>query len=184
NRIDDSNDIDLIEEWWEDDNPELIGTNQTQTNLDSQTTTTVDDSGNSSLSTSMHLKESTLDDDENNQSINDSVNQPSDASITDSNIIESLDKLQQQLKFEEAVEKQLTSEFLASNKEEIEQHDAVTSDDNDDEDIVVTAGIKLDQYQLDQVTDDDIDNHMDELEDDLNEKLIIEEKLSKAIVVE
>lgn len=60
----------------------------------------------------------------------------------------------------------------------------MTSDDNDDDDIVVTAGNKLDQYQLDQGTDDDIDNHMDELEDDLNEKLTIEEKLSKAIVVE
>jgi hypothetical protein len=41
--------IDLIEEWWEDNNTELIGT-------DSKTTT-VDDSGNSSLSTSMNLKD-------------------------------------------------------------------------------------------------------------------------------
>ncbi|UJR35265.1 hypothetical protein I4U23_028029 [Adineta vaga] len=222
NRIDDSNDIDLIEEWWEDDNPELIGTNQPQTNLDSQTTTTtIDDSGNSSLSTSMHLRESTLDDeDENNRSINDSVNAPSDTSITENNIIESLDKLQQQLKLEEAVEKQLASEhdqlsneFLALDNEtttydtahflqwakekfreelagrltakEIAQHDAVTSDDDDEnDDLVVTTGIKLEQYQMDQITDDDIDNHVDELEDDLNEKLTIEDKTSQAIVVE
>ena len=80
-QINNSNDIDLIEEWWEDDNTELIGTNQPTINIDSQiTTTTVDDSGNSSLSTSMHLKESTLDDEENNISIN----PPSDVSTTDS----------------------------------------------------------------------------------------------------
>ena len=84
-QINNSNDIDLIEEWWEDDNTELIGTNQSTINIDSQTTTTattttVDDSGNSSLSTSMHLKESTLDDEENNISIN----PPSEVSTTDS----------------------------------------------------------------------------------------------------
>ena len=85
NRINDSNDIDLIEEWWEDDNTELIGTNQSTINIDSQiTTTTVDDSGNSSLSTSMHLKESTLDDEENNISTNDFISPPSDVSTTDS----------------------------------------------------------------------------------------------------
>ena len=125
--IDQSNDIDLIEEWWEDDNTELIGTNQSTINNDSQiTTTTVDDSGNSSLSTSVHLKESTLDDDDNNISANDFISPPSDISTTDSktiysmkiyrnnrflgNIIESLDQLQQQLKLEEALEKELESE--------------------------------------------------------------------------
>jgi len=85
-RIHDSNDIDLIEEWWEDDNTELIGTNQsTLNNTDSQITKpTVDDSGNSSLSTSMHLKESTLEDEENNISTNDFISPPSDISTTDS----------------------------------------------------------------------------------------------------
>jgi hypothetical protein len=85
-RIHDSNDIDLIEEWWEDDNTELIGTDQSTINTDSQiaTTTTVDDSGNSSLSTSMHLKESTLEDEENNTSTNDFISPPSDISTTDS----------------------------------------------------------------------------------------------------
>ncbi|CAF0878359.1 unnamed protein product [Rotaria sp. Silwood1] len=128
--INDSNDINLIEEWWEDDNPELIGTNQLIVNIDSQptttttTTTTVDDSGNSSLSTSIHLKESILDDEENNISTHDVISPPSNVSTTDSNIIESLDQLQQQLKLEEAVEKQLAtendhneSELLSSNKE-------------------------------------------------------------------
>ncbi len=86
NRIHDSNDIDLIEEWWEDDNTELIGTNQsTLNNNDSQiTTTTVGDSGNSSLSTSMHLKESILDDEDNNISTNDFISPSSDISTTDS----------------------------------------------------------------------------------------------------
>jgi len=63
-------DIDLIEEWWEDNNTDLIGID---TSI--KTTTTVDDSGNSSLSTSMNLKETTLDD---------FVNPPSDVSTTDS----------------------------------------------------------------------------------------------------
>lgn len=79
------NDIDLIEEWWEDDNTELIGTNQTTTtttNTDSKAT--IDDSGNSSLSTSIHLKESTLDDEEHNTSTNDVISPPSDLSTTDS----------------------------------------------------------------------------------------------------
>jgi hypothetical protein len=86
NRINTSNDIDLIEEWWEDDNPELIGTNQPTSNIDSQptTATTIDDSGNSSLSTSIHLKESTLDDEESNISIKDFISPTSDASTTDS----------------------------------------------------------------------------------------------------
>jgi hypothetical protein len=85
NGINDSNDIDLIEEWWEDDNTELIGTNQSTINIDTKTTLkTIDDSGNSSLSTSMNLKESILDDEENNLSTNDFVNPPSDISTTDS----------------------------------------------------------------------------------------------------
>ena len=49
-----SNEIDLIEEWWEDDNADLIGT-------ETKVTATVNDSGNSSLSTSMNLKEITSD---------------------------------------------------------------------------------------------------------------------------
>jgi hypothetical protein len=85
-QINGSHDIDLIEEWWEDDNTELIGTNQPNITIDSQitTTATVDDSGNSSLSTSMHLKESILDDEENNISTNDFISPPSDVSTTDS----------------------------------------------------------------------------------------------------
>lgn len=125
NRNHNGNDIDLIEEWWEDDSTELIGTNQSTLNNDSQVnSTTVDDSGNSSLSTSMHLKESSILEDENNISANDVISPPSDISTTDSksefnrfeitklhvflgNIIDSLDQLQQQLKLEEDVEKQL-----------------------------------------------------------------------------
>jgi hypothetical protein len=99
-----NNDIDLIEEWWEDNNTELIGTNPS-INTDTKTTAVVD-SGNSSLSTSMNFKETTLDD---------FVNPPSDVSTTDSNIIESLDKLQQQLKLEEAVDERLAA--TESNKE-------------------------------------------------------------------
>ena len=83
NPIDPTNDIDLIEEWWEDDNTELIGTNPTPTNTDSKIA--IDDSGNSSLSTSIHLKESTLDDDEHNTSANDVITPPSDLSVADSN---------------------------------------------------------------------------------------------------
>lgn len=49
-----SNDIDLIEEWWEDDNADLIGT-------EAKVTTTVNDSGNSSLSNSINLKETISD---------------------------------------------------------------------------------------------------------------------------
>lgn len=85
NQIDQNNDIDLIEEWWEDDNTELIGTNQTTTtttNNDSKVT--IDDSGNSSLSTSIHLKESILDDEEHNTSTNDVISPPSDLSAADS----------------------------------------------------------------------------------------------------
>ncbi|CAF1553043.1 unnamed protein product, partial [Rotaria sordida] len=57
-----------------------------------------DDNGNSSLSTSIHLKESTLDDEENNISTHDVISPPSDVSTTDSHIIESLDQLQQQFR--------------------------------------------------------------------------------------
>jgi len=115
-------DIDLIEEWWEDNSTELIGTNSSRLNQNLKTTT-IDDSGNSSLSTSINLKETTLDD---------FVNPPSDVSTTDSmlniykkkhfflkyfsgNIIESLDKLQQELKLEEAVDERLA--LTESNKE-------------------------------------------------------------------
>ncbi|CAM4750007.1 unnamed protein product [Rotaria magnacalcarata] len=203
--VNDSNDIDLIEEWWEDDNTELIGIDQSTANIDSQIataatkliTTTVDDSGNSSLSTSIHLKESVLDDDdENNTSTNDFISPPSDVSTTDSNIIESLDQLQQQLKLEEDVEKQLALEndlvdlaFISSNKEEIEQHDAVTTDDDDDDDdnIVVTRNAISEKFHIDQTTDEDHDNYFDnstELEDDLHAKLTIEEDTTKSVVVE
>lgn len=51
--------IDLIEEWWEDNNTDLIGT-ESKVNP-TTTTTTVNDSGNSSLSTSINLKETTSD---------------------------------------------------------------------------------------------------------------------------
>jgi hypothetical protein len=120
NDVNDSNDIDLIEEWWEDNNTELIETDQS---TNAKTTTIVNDSGNSSLSTSMNLKESASDE----FSTNDFINPPSDVSTTDSmlfvlekkisffkdifsgNIIESLDKLQQQLKLEEAVDERLAS---------------------------------------------------------------------------
>ena len=74
-----SNDIELIEEWWEKTNTELTETNSSILNTDSKTTT-VNDSGNSSLSTSMHLKESTFDD----LTTNDYINPPSDVSTTDS----------------------------------------------------------------------------------------------------
>ena len=88
NRNDQISDIDLIEEWWEDDGTELIGTDQSVVTTNSQpTTTTVEDSGNSSLSTSINLKESTLDDEKNNISTNNFINPPSDISITDSKII-------------------------------------------------------------------------------------------------
>lgn len=127
------NDIDLIEAWWEDNNTnttELIATDPVTETVDSHpTTTTVNDSGNSSLSTSINLKESTLDDEEeNNLSANDFISPPSDVSTTDSKsnssltdreifssvrssgvIIESLDKLQQELKLEEALDKHLAS---------------------------------------------------------------------------
>ncbi|CAF4449135.1 unnamed protein product, partial [Rotaria magnacalcarata] len=53
----------------------------------------------------MNLKGSTLDD----MLTNDFVNPPSNVSTTDSNIIESLDKLQQQLILEEAVDERLES---------------------------------------------------------------------------
>ena len=72
-----STDIDLLEEWWEDNNTELIGINPSIVNSNSKIIkpTTVDDSGNSSLSTSMNLKETSLDD---------FVNPSSDVSTTDS----------------------------------------------------------------------------------------------------
>jgi hypothetical protein len=75
NRTNDPNDIDLIEEWWEDNNTELIGTNPSILNSDLKITTTIVDSGNSSLSTSMNLKETATDE---------FVNPPSDVSTTDS----------------------------------------------------------------------------------------------------
>ncbi|CAF3935091.1 unnamed protein product [Rotaria sordida] len=205
NEINNSNGIDLIEEWWEDNNTELIGTEQPI--LDTETKRTViDDSGNSSLSTSMNLKESTLDD----ISTNDFVNPPSNVSTTDGNIIESLDKLQQQLKLEEAVDERLAStnnNFVESidnksNKEpatydtahfmqwakekfreelagrltaqEIQQHDFVTTDDYDDNDNNHPLTINNEEK-------------LDALEDDLNEKLTINENLPKvnqSIVVE
>lgn len=77
--INTSNDIDLIEEWWEDNSAELIESKQTALGTNSKATN-VDDSGNSSLSTSMNLKESTLDD----ISTNDFINPPSNVSTTDS----------------------------------------------------------------------------------------------------
>lgn len=221
----DANDIDLIEEWWEDDNTELIGTSQSTFNNDSQiNSTTVDDSGNSSLSTSIHLKESILDE-ENNISTNDVISPPSDVSTTDSNIIDSLDQLQQQLKLEEDVEKQLDAEndtienelllltketttydsdhFLQWAKDQfreelkgrltaqqIKQHDAVVTDDDDEddvEDILLKADVDLSKFRVDPISDDDNDSQidkMDELEDDLHEKLNIEENLKPTIVVE
>ena len=80
----DPNDIDLIEEWWEDNNTELIGSNSSTAQTDPGARATIDDSGNSSLSTSMHLKETTLDDEENNVSTNEILSPPSDVSTTDS----------------------------------------------------------------------------------------------------
>lgn len=58
---------------------------------------------------------------------------------------------------------------------------------SDDEDIAITDDLKLEQYQLDQIIDDDNDQHVekiDALEDALNEKLTIEEPTSKPVVVE
>ena len=82
--LNDANDIDLIEEWWEDNNTtELIGTHQSLFNQETKPTA-INDSGNSSLSTSVHLKESTLDDDDNHLSTSDFINPPSDVSTTDS----------------------------------------------------------------------------------------------------
>ena len=66
--------------------------------------------------------------------------------------------------------------------QEIEQHDAVTSDiDDDDEDILANAKINLEKYMMDQTVDTE---HLDELEDDLHEKLIIQEPSKTSIVVE
>lgn len=70
NHNENHSDIDFFDEWCEDNSTELNGT----TNIK----TTVDDSGNSSLSTSMNLKETTSDD---------FVNPPSDVSTTDSMLI-------------------------------------------------------------------------------------------------
>ncbi|CAF2817743.1 unnamed protein product [Rotaria sp. Silwood2] len=180
NEINGSSGIDIIEEWWEDNNTELIGTKQSTLDTDAKRTI-VDDSGNSSLSTSMNLKESTLDD----MSINDFVNPPSNVSTTDSNIIESIDKLQQQLKLEEAVDERLAStnnNFVESidnksNKEEIQQHDFVTTDDDDNDN----------DNDNDHPSTTNSEEKLDALEDDLNEKLTIDENLSKvnqSVVVE
>ena len=86
-----STDIDLIDEWWEDNDPDLARIEKNRKNQDLQQATNiatsanaVNDSGNSSLSTSIHLKESTLDDDENNFSTRDVTSPPSDLSTTDS----------------------------------------------------------------------------------------------------
>ncbi|CAF1619556.1 unnamed protein product, partial [Adineta ricciae] len=211
NDLSNSNGTDLIEEWWEDDNIDLLAPNSSITNADMKQTITaaVDDSGNSSLSTSMHLKESISDD----SSANDPMNPPSDISTTDSNIIESLDKLQQQLKLEEAVDERLasannepikinkgqlnneptpydTAHFMQWAKEkfreelagrltaqEIEQQDAVTTDDDEehdgDDDKVHSASKPVES--------------MDALEDDLNDKLTIDENQgnrNQSIVVE
>ncbi|CAF1946062.1 unnamed protein product [Rotaria magnacalcarata] len=166
-----SNDIDLIDEWWKDNNSELIGTEKPVLDTNSKAKT-VDDSGNSSLSTSMNLKESTLDD----MLTNDFVNPPSNVSTTDSNIIESLDKLQQQLILEEAVDERLEStnnnSFIESienrpNKE-IQQHDAATTDDDDADD------------DADHPLTTNNEEKINTLEDDLNEKLTINENITTA----
>jgi len=151
-----SYDIDAIEEWWEDKEADLTGGTKSNSGA-------IDDSGTGSLSTSVNLNETT--------------NPSSNVSTTDSNIIESLDKLQQELKFEEAVDQRLasnetakeliqydTAHFMQWAKEkfreelavrltaqQIEQHDAVTTED-----------------------DDNPSNNLDNLEDDLHDKLIIE----------
>ncbi|CAM4940217.1 unnamed protein product [Rotaria socialis] len=169
-----SNDIDPIDAWWEDNNSELIGTEKPVLDTNSKAKT-VDDSGNSSLSTSMNLKESTLDD----MSTNDFVNPPSNVSTTDSNIIESLDKLQQQLILEEAVDERLESTNNNSftepienktNKEEIQQHDAATTDDDDEDD---------DNHRHHPSTTNN-EEKLNTLEDDLNEKLTINENITAA----
>ncbi|CAF2138174.1 unnamed protein product [Rotaria magnacalcarata] len=166
-----SNDIDLIDEWWKDNNSELIGTEKPVLDTNSKAKT-VDDSGNSSLSTSMNLKGSTLDD----MLTNDFVNPPSNVSTTDSNIIESLDKLQQQLILEEAVDERLEStnnnSFIESienrpNKE-IQQHDAATTDDDDADD------------DADHPLTTNNEEKINTLEDDLNEKLTINENITTA----
>jgi len=162
--------VDLIEEWWEDDNAELIGT----------TVKTNDDSGHSSLSTSTnYIQESSHC--ENQQSkLNDSTQSSTDSSTSDKQILHSLDRLQQELKFEETIDECLTSEQVDSIKQsgtyntahflqwakkmfreelagrltaqEIQHHDAVTRDDDEQ-----PLGDKLDA-----------------LRDDLEEKLNIE----------
>ncbi|CAF3642604.1 unnamed protein product [Rotaria socialis] len=197
-----SNDIDPIDAWWEDNNSELIGTEKPVLDTNSKAKT-VDDSGNSSLSTSMNLKESTLDD----MSTNDFVNPPSNVSTTDSNIIESLDKLQQQLILEEAVDERLestnnnsftepienkanketttydTAHFMQWAKDkfreelagrltaqEIQQHDAATTDDDDEDD---------DNHRHHPSTTNN-EEKLNTLEDDLNEKLTINENITAA----
>ena len=135
-------DIDLIEEWWEDNNnnnnSEVMGTEQVTATVESQPATAVNDSGNSSLSTSINLKESTLDDEENNLSTNDFISPPSDVSTSDSEwsfchtdrlifsslrfegvIIESLDKLQQELKLEEALDLHLAAADDQSSEKDL-----------------------------------------------------------------
>jgi hypothetical protein len=60
-------------------------------------------------------------------------------------------------------------------------------DDDDDDDILLTTDVNLEKFNIDQTTDEDNDNHiekMDELENNLNEKLVIEENTTKSIVVE
>ena len=115
--LNDSNDIDLIEEWWEDDNnTQLIGTKPT----------TLDDSGHSSLSASLvNISESTS---------NDAPHSTTDSqwlhllllvvdqrSLLD-HILQSLAHLQEQLQLEEAVDQCLTratdhDQLISSMKE-------------------------------------------------------------------
>lgn len=63
---------------------------------------------------------------------------------------------------------------LLKSFQEIEQHDAVVTDDDDDEDLVLHADFNLEKYQIDPIPDEDLDN-IDELKINLDEKLKIEE---------
>lgn len=72
----DEHDEPIEEEWWQE--------TPSETETKTTKTTNVDDSGNSSLSTSIHLKESNFDDEENNLSTNDFTSLPSDVSTSDS----------------------------------------------------------------------------------------------------
>lgn len=72
-----SNDVDLIEEWWEDESTELIGTKPVTAN---------DDSGHSSLSTSTNtIQDTSLE--LSSSKLNDSTQSSSDTSTTDSKSI-------------------------------------------------------------------------------------------------